>query len=172
MSDEAMNLESNEGFIVDTDIRAEWALKKLSKEKAEFQRLKDVCQEAIEQYKAMIEQYEQEEEKKTAYLRMQLEQFFQSVPHRKTKTQESYRLPSGTLYLKRKPPEFVRDDEKLLKYLKVVNEDKYIKVKETVDWAEYKKTLKISGEAMIDSDGVIVEGIKVVERPPEFVIEI
>lgn len=159
-------------FVIDNDEKAEWALAKIREEQAEAQRIINVCKSMIMHYEEQIKKAEEDFEKKTAYLRWQLEQYFDSVKKRRTKTQEVYKLPSGTLRRKYPKPEFERDEDKLIAWLKERNMNDYIKVKETVDWANLKKSIKVAGNKVVDDNGEVVEGVTVVERPPVFEVEV
>ena len=53
------------------------------------------------------------------------------VPHKVTKTQESYALPSGKLVLKEQKPEWVHDDTQLLPWVKA-NLPEMIRTKESI----------------------------------------
>ena len=100
-----------------------------------------------------------------------LEAYFDTLPHKKTKTQESYPLPSGKLVRKHQDAEFIRNDEELLSWLHENNGEKFIKTKESVDWAGMKKTLSVLGETVVDENGEIIPCIKASERPDVFKVE-
>lgn len=159
-------------FIIDNDEKAEWALAKIREERAEAQRIINVCKNMILHYEEQMKKAEEDFEKKTAYLKSQLEQYFEMVEKRRTKTQEVYKLPSGTLRRKYPKPEFKRDEDKLVAWLKERNMNEYVKVKETVDWANLKKSINVVGNKAVDENGEVVEGIAVVERPPVFEVEV
>lgn len=161
-----------EPFRIDNDEKAEWALAKIREEQAEAQRIMNVCRSMIMHYEQQLKKAEEDLEKKTAYLRSQLEQYFNNVEKRRTKTQEVYKLPSGTLRRKYPGPQFKRDDEKLVKWLKDRQMNEYIKVKESPDWANLKKAIQVVGDKVVDETGEVVEGITVVERPPVFEVEV
>lgn len=161
-----------EPFRIDNDQKAEWALAKIREEQAEAQRIMNVCRSMIMHYEQQLKKAEEDLEKKTAYLRSQLEQYFDSVEKRRTKTQEVYKLPSGTLRRKYPGPQFKRDDDALVKWLKERNMKDYIKVKETADWANLKKAIQVVGNKAVDENGEVVEGITVVDRPPVFEVEV
>ena len=161
-----------EPFKIDNDQKAEWALAKIREEQAEAQRIMNVCRSMIMHYEQQLKKAEEDLEKKTAYLKSQLEQYFDSVEKRRTKTQEVYKLPSGTLRRKYPGPQFKRDDDALVKWLKERNMKDYIKVKETADWANLKKAIQVVGNKAVDENGEVVEGITVVDRPPVFEVEV
>lgn len=103
--------------------------------------------------------------------KQRLRMYFDTLPHKKTATQEKYPLPSGKLVLKDQEPDFERDDKTVIKFLKANGGEKYIKVKEELDWSGLKKTLLIAGETAADENGNPIPGIKVVERERAFTIE-
>ncbi len=145
-----------ERFIVDDDQKAEWCLNKLKeldseKEKwvtfYEMQKKKAVqnCEYGQETFKTMLNDY------------------FMTIPHKETKTQESYSLPSGKLVLKKERTEFEKvDEEALLEWCKKKGKE-FIKVSESVKWADLKARIKDSGE--------LPEGVEVVTKPAEFKVE-
>lgn len=100
-----------------------------------------------------------------------LEAYFDTLPHKKTKTQESYPLPSGKLVRKHQDTEFIRNDDELLSWLHDNNGEKFIKTKESVDWAGMKRTLSVLGETVVDENGEIIPCIKASERPDVFKVE-
>jgi hypothetical protein len=161
-----------EPFRIDNDQKAEWALAKIREEQAEAMRIMNVCKSMILHYEEQMKKAEEGLEKKTAYLKGQLEQYFDSVEKRRTKTQEVYKLPSGTLKRKYPKPEFKRDEDKLLQWLKDRQMSEYIKIKESPDWANLKKMVQIAGDKVVDEDGEIIEGVTIVDRPPVFEVEV
>ena len=169
-----MNNElEQEQFSIDNDVKAEWAIKKIAEERAELQRYINVCETMINEYKAKIEERKQKSENNTSWLESELFRYFNTIEKKKeTKTQVTYELPSGKLLLKKSTTEFVRDDEKLLEYLKNNKQEQYIKVKESIDWTNFKKILSITDDTVIDEDGQVVEGITLQEKQAKFEIEI
>ncbi|NLI58767.1 MAG: hypothetical protein GX387_09670 [Clostridium sp.] len=165
------NSDENDEFIIDNDEKAEWALRKIAEEREEAQHYINVCKSMIAEYEEKIQKEEERLNKKTSYLEGKLQQYFQSVKYKSTKTQKIYKLPSGTLRLKYPQPEFKRDEEKLVNWLK---ENKFldlIKVREVPNWVELKKNIKISGNRVVSEDGQIIEGVEVIEKPPVFEVE-
>ena len=100
-----------------------------------------------------------------------LQSYFESVPHKVTKTQENYALPSGKLVFKKQDPEYKRTDSEVIDWLKKNGGEKYIVTKETLDWASLKKTINVVGDAVADEDGQIMP-ITVVARPDVFKVEL
>lgn len=133
--------------------------------------------EATEQYDKMEAWYAEQlrklaaiRDRTIAWAEHGLRSYLEMVPAKKSKTQISYELPNGKLVLKAQAPEYVRDDEALVPWLKKNKMDSFIKVKESANWAELKKTLKESpdGTAVMTEDGEIVPGVKVEQREMKF----
>lgn len=164
-----------EGFIVDTDLKAEWTCKKIKEETAEAQRIIDICDTMIQQYTLKKEEESKKLESKTGYLKSLLQQYFETLlSKKKTKTQETYKLPSGTLKRKFGTPEFIKDETVLIEWVKGNNEFKneFIKTKESVDWANLKKKITIQGDKVVTEDGEIVDGITVEMKADRFEVEV
>ncbi len=168
MLDEA--IEQSE-FKIDTDQKAEWALNIIREEQAEAQRLINVCNSQILYYQSELKKVQDKLEQKTANLKSMLFEYFQTVPRKATKTQETYTLPSGKLKLKYPQPEYKRDDGTLLKWLKERDMTDYIRVSESPKWGELKKTVQVAGDKAC-IDGEIIDGIQIIEKAPVFDIEI
>jgi len=167
-----ITFEQEEKFVVDNDKKAEWALQKIREKKAEMERYTSVCDEMIHEYEQKKKEAQERYEQETAYFKSQLAQYFESVPKRKTKTQEIYELPGGTLRKKYPAPQYKRDDKKLVEWLKSSGRNDLIKISESADWANLKKSITVKDDMVITEDGEIVEGIEVVERPPTFEVEV
>ena len=160
-----------EQFAITTDESAEWALNKIREEQAEAQRIINVCNSQILRYQQEIKKNQDALEQKTSGLKTLLFDYFQTVPKKKTKTQETYALPSGKLKLKFPAPKYVQDDEKLVKWLESAGMTEYVKVTKTGKWGELKKLSKTVGENVV-IDGEVIDGVKAEERPPVFDVEI
>lgn len=160
----------NENNLVDeievrTDIEAGWQLK----QRKEIMKDRD---ELIDFYKARIKAVEEDAAFKLANIDRALYAFFQTVPHKKTKTQESYQHPLGKLVLKTQAPEFKRDDKTVIAWLKKSPDTvRYIKTKEELDWSSLKADTTVLGNQIVNTDGEVIPGVEVVEREPKFAVE-
>lgn len=88
-----------------------------------------------------------------------------------TKTQTTYKLPTGKLMLKKQNPVFDRNNAELLPWLKA-NLPEMVKVEESPNWAELKKSVKVIGENVATKDGEIIPGVKVTEQEDKFEVEV
>jgi hypothetical protein len=164
---------SAEEFIINTDSKAELALSKLREEQAELKRFELICNEMISQYQFKIQRAQEIHNNKVLGLKTQLQNYFETVPKHTTKTQETYKLPSGTLKRKFGGVEFIKDEAKLLQWVKDNGgKDDFIQVKETVKWAELKKRLIQKDDCMLTEDGEVVPGVELQKKPDKFEIEV
>lgn len=162
----AMSTSTCEPFRVMDDKAAEWCIRKIREAQNEKQRWRDYYAE--QQHKI-----DQEADNSIGYFEALLADYFELVPHKRTKTQESYQLPGGKLVRRQQTPEYQRDETALLPWLRI-NAPDLIKVTEAADWAAVKKRLSIApdGETVTTEDGEIIPGIKAAQRPDVFRVEI
>ena len=118
-------------------------------------------------YKTQLKRMKEKRDATVAWAEGCLRGYFEMVPKKETKTQQSYQLPSGKLVMKMPGPAFDHDDKTLIPWLKK-NWPEYVKIEESVDWKELKKQLKVSGTGMVTEDGEVVPGVKVTPKQPEF----
>lgn len=91
----------------------------------------------------------------------------------------SIKLPSGTLSFRKQAPRFYFDDLKeagaqskqLLAFVKA-NGGKYLKVEESVDWANLKPRLKLIGDQVVYEDtGEVIGGLHAEILPDKFTVK-
>lgn len=152
---------------------ADWALKKIKTERDELDRITALAEQEIARLKEQVERAKRRYEQNTAFLTSMLEQFFDTVEHKKTKTgTESYRLLHGQLV--RKPGGFKPepDHEKLVAWLRQNGYENLVKVEESARWGDLKKQITFTGTiATITETGEIVEGVNVTETAPAFSVK-
>ena len=139
-----------------------------------------VKRQAEEHYKAMeawyalkLQQEKARMERRVAWAEANLRAYFEGLAPgitKATKTQKSYDLPHGKLVLKHMEPKYDTNDEKLVPWLKANDRAELVKVKETADWQNLKKVLKLTpdGASMATADGEIVPGITVTPQEDKF----
>lgn len=152
---------------------ADWALKKIKLEKDEHDRIVALAQQEIARLTDQITKANRRYEQNTSFLTSMLAEFFETVPHKKTKTgTESYRLLNGQLVKKPAGIKLQPDDKKLVAWLRAAGREDLIKVEAKAMWVELKKQIEMVGTvAMMPDTGEIVEGIDVVEVPPAFSVK-
>lgn len=160
--EEMEQLEGQEVPMLD-DMDAEYMLTIIRQADAEYQKMESW-------YAHMVEKAREKRDRKVAWAENNLRAYFDIVPAKATKTQKTYDLPSGKLVLKHQEPKYDTKDEELVPWLKKNQMPELVKVKESADWANLKKQLKVSpdGTAMVTQDGEIVPGITVTQREDKF----
>lgn len=166
MSEQMITTADDIPFAVTNDQTAEWAVKKMREAAEDTKRWTEYYDK---QLSAIRRANEDTIQRMTAYLA----DYFDAVPHRKSKTQESYQLPSCKLVRKAQQPEYVRDEEALCRYLDTAGREDLIKITRRADWAAIKKTITVMSDGTcVDEDGTVVEGVQAFPRAPVFAIEI
>ena len=156
--------ETKQGWSCETDQDAEWCLLQIRRAQAEKERWKAHYADALKSVTAACDD---------TISRMEafLMDYFKTVPHKRTKTEENYTLPSGKLMIKTQDISFDYDEDELTKWLKA-NGKGFVKVKETPDWAGLKDTLCVIGDTVADENGEVIPCIKAVEREPVFKVQL
>lgn len=171
-----MDIELKEGFVITDDNLADWALRKIRDEEAERDRLISIAQNQIQELQEKMKDPNEKCDRDTSFLKGCLAQYMNKVPHKSTKTQETYQLLTGKLVLK-KPSQkmIVPDDNKLLDYLDKESYKDYIKTKCSPDWAGFKKILEIqNGDVINKETGEVInpEIIAIEDVPASFDIKL
>lgn len=165
----------NEGWKIRNDEEADWWIEVNEEKLIEVRRLKMQLENKIMFYKEKLDKVIQEEEYIMEKRDGKLAEYFETLNEKamkKTKTMLKYRLPSGELVKKFPGPEFKRDNETLVKWLEENHMDEYIEVRKQAKWGELKKVVNVVNGTVVTEDGEIVEGVEVVERAPEFKVEV
>lgn len=144
---ELLEEDKEERFVVDSDTKALWAIRKINEAKQERERL-------VAFYNKQIEKAEQEETRHVDWLMAKLEDYAATLPMKLAKTQRSYELPGAKLIFKKPHAVICHDDEKIIAALKAKGDTEFIKTVEKLDWAGLKKRFQEDGEAV---DGISVE---------------
>ena len=158
--------DAREEFTVTDDAAAEWCMKKIKEAESDRAMWKA-------HYDAQMEKVNKAADETINYFTAKLEEYFANVPHKATKTQESYTLPGGKLIRKKQQPKFETDDEALVPWLEDNFLGQLVKVKKTADWAALKKVCSVTpdGEHVATDEGEIIPGVTVTQRPDVFKVE-
>lgn len=143
---------ANPMYMIDNDQEADAAIRRIAKAKEE-------CNRFCEFYRQQIENVQASTAAKVERIEMHLMEYFLTVPHRETKTQSKYKLPSGELVMQKPGIDYARDNDKLLAWCKS-NAPQYVKTKEEPAWAEIKAYIKETGD--------VPDGVEIVETPEQF----
>ena len=159
-------VDEPQGFTVTDDSAAQWCMEKIREAEADRAMWKA-------HYEAQMEKVNKAADESIAYFTAKLEEYFANVPHKATKTQESYTLPGGKLIRKKQQPKFETDDEALVPWLEENFMSQLVKVKKSADWAALKKVVSVTpdGEHVATDEGEIIPGVTVTQRPDVFKVE-
>ena len=164
--------EDPEHFVIDSDIKADWALRKIREADEECERMNNVRRQRIETLQTAIEDEEAIRDRKKANLTALLRDYMATVPARETKTQFKYDLPSGTLVMKKPSTAMVADTDKLTAWLRGASMDDFLKVTTSPRWGEFKKHLTVldDGKIVFDETGEVLPDdiVTAIESPAEF----
>jgi len=160
----------NESFVVDSDSKANWALRKIAEHQANIANIRAFVASEIERLEDYENAMTDPEQSNIDWLEQLLRPYAaKQLEGQKTKT---YKLPCGKCSFKKDTVTITRDENALLAFCKA-NAPDYVKVKESVDWAGYKKQCTIDDGKMITPDGEIVAGVTVQPEGPDiFKVEV
>jgi hypothetical protein len=147
-----------------------WAMRKI---KSINTRLADVKLTATAEI-SRIREWAQAEEEKADRERAFFEHLLKDYAER-LRTEDpkfkSLKLPHGKIAFRKQSPEFIRDNNILLAWIKA-NRPEFVRVKEEPDWSSLKKEVAVAGEQAVDANGEIIEGVTVVTREDKFSVEV
>ena len=157
-----------ENLIVFNDVEAEEKICEIRDTCAERDRIIEACWARIESYKRIIQTEADKAAQKIAWLENGLQCYFNSVEHQSTKTQETYRLPTGKLKMKYAFERMVPDEEAL-----IASYPAFVEHKPSLKWGELKKQLAIVDSKVVDTEtGEIVQGVTLDAVPSKFIVEV
>lgn len=162
----------NEGFKVNDDQTANWALRKIKQYQDKQKSNNELAQAEIEK----IESWNKQENEKA----QQSIDYFQSLlAHYAMKKREedpkfkSQKLPHGYIGFRKKQPKWNYQDDVLLETLKKNQLTDFIKVKEQLDKASIKKAFEVVDGKVINPDtGEVIEGVSVEEQGEDFTVKV
>ncbi|MBO7669707.1 MAG: host-nuclease inhibitor Gam family protein [Oscillospiraceae bacterium] len=165
----------DEGFTIDTDDKAEWAVRKIKATMDDAQRRADLCDREIARYTAEKARILKSAEDGTAFLRAHLRAYFEAHGERHKVTKagtRKYALISGTLVLKAQQPDIERDEDALIAWA-ALNEPELVRTEKHVAWGELKKRCHAEGTSMVlDETGEVLPGVTVTPKAPVFQVEV
>ena len=164
--EEAEGTELVSRWHIENDQDADWAVQKIQKAKAELDRWRRY-------YGGLIEKVESNTERTVEFFTERLKEYFDTVPHKETKTTEKYPLPSGDLILKKPKTVWNHDDGELLDWLKKNGFSEFVKVTEKPDWAGFKKRLTEGSDGVIceSETGLVCDVVKSEMSDPDFEVK-
>lgn len=156
-------------FVIEDPRAANWAVMRVKEERARRDLFIDAAQAQIEHLNQQIQDKQQKCDQSTAYWLFKLDEYLNTAPAKRAKTQVSLDLPAGKLVRKLPRQEYIRDNELLAEILAGTD---YVDTKPVLRWAELKKDIDIvNGAVVLKTTGEVLEGIAVEEKPAAFDIK-
>ena len=156
--------EQQDGFKIDSDSKAEWAVKRIKEAEREQNRLLALVDEERAELDVREKEILDNYAKKTDGLKALLEEYLRAQyakeEARETNTQITYQLLSGKLVYKKSGLELKQNADVLVNWCKEHLPDA-IKVTYTPKWAEIKKNIKVvDGVPVYAPTGEVVDGVE------------
>ena len=170
--------KENNNFVIDNDSKANWALRKIRHMKQNQKKNKKLAESQIEKIKKEIDEINH-------WLEKENDKIQKNIDFMKTKLKnyaydlkdenpglKTHNLPFGALKFRKRRPKWNYEDDRLLEFAQK-NLKEAIKVKKKVDKRKLKKKSEVVGDkAVLEDTGEIIEGVKVVQRPEKFKIDV
>lgn len=157
-----------QGFVIDDDSKADWALSKISQYKKKIEENNLLAEEKIYKIESWNKQVNDEAQQSVDYFQSLLAEYAETIRKENPKF-KTLKLPSGRIRYKKQQPKWHYKDDEVVEALKDAGMTDYIKVKETPSKSDIKKAFVVSDGKVINPDtGEIVTGIEVEEREDKF----
>ena len=163
-------------FEIDDASKANWAVEKVIEEQKRFDLYAEAVNAQILDLKTKLADEADRVDGRTSFLRCKLMDYLDSVPAKKSKTQKSLKLPSGTIVQKYESKKLstkrgdttstkINTDDDLIKWCEDNNVD-VLKESKSIDWATLKKDLIIDGDNVIyKPTGEICDALDIMREP-------
>lgn len=162
--EEPQDEEQRARFRIQNEDMANWAVQKIAKERAAYREAQAVAEEQTQRIDTWLAGKKAELERAEGFFGGLLAAYYLPVYEESDEHRKTFKLPAGAVQIRKQQPEYVRDDARLLKWLKRNKLRGYIEKVEKPKWGELKKRLRQAGERVVDENGEVVDGVLVVER--------
>jgi hypothetical protein len=154
--------EERERFRIETKDQAAWALRKMSRIKAEQDENTQAAQAEIDRIAVWRNEENEKLQRSISFFESLLHEYFMQLREDDPKL-KTMKLPHGTLKMRAQQPQYEYDESLMLPWAKK-NLPEAVVVKESVAKTPVKKHIKDTGE--------MVPGVEIVERPERFSVEV
>lgn len=154
--------EERERFKIESKDQAAWALRKMSRIKAEIEENNRVAQAEIDLIVSWRDEENEKLERSISFFESLLHEFFLQLRESDPKL-KTMKLPHGTLKMRAQQPQYEYDEDVLLPWAKE-NLPEAVVTKESVAKNPVKKHIQETGET--------VPGVTITERPEKFAVEV
>lgn len=159
-------------FVIDDEQKANWALRKIRSIKEKKQTNSDIAEAEIEKIQAWESEVNHTLDNEITHFETMLTQY--ALKCRETDPKfKTLKLPYGKIGFRKQQPSWTYDTDTVLSTLKQSGLTQFIRVKEELDKANFKKAVKVHGNSVINPDtGEIIPGVTVEEREDQIKVEV
>ena len=157
-------VQADDRFIIDTDDKADWALRKIKEAENEIEKVEYFAESQIRQVENWKAKETDKHHESIDYFQSLLAEYLQNKRKEDPKL-KSITLPTGNVGFRKRQPKWVYNDDVLLKALENENMNDLIRVKKEVNKKAIKKEFKVvDGNVINPETGQVIEGIQIVEQ--------
>jgi len=161
---------TNQPFRITNLDQANWAVRKIARIETARQECRALVEQEMAKLNTWLKSEEEDYDQERSFFEYLLRNYLDEQQQQDSKL-KTIKLPNGKIGLRKQQPEFQRDNDKLLAWLKKNRQD-LVKVKEEPDWAGLKAVAAVLGNTMADPEtGEVIEGVTVVHRPDKLHVE-
>jgi len=161
-----------ETFVVDTDEKANWALRKIKQAQQKQIEANALATEEQDKIEAWYQSEREKAQRDIDYFQGLLA-YYALEKREKDPKFKSQKLPNGRIKFVKKQPKYNYDDKAVVEFLKNNNRTDLIRVKEEPSKSDIKKAFVVNEDNLIDPDtGEVVDGITVEYLEDEFKVEV
>jgi phage host-nuclease inhibitor protein Gam len=157
-------------FVVDSMEKAIWAMRKIANIDLSVEEVNKAADAEIERINAWRDEEVRIISSQRKFFEGLLEGYHRRIMAENPK-KKTIKLPHGQLQIRAQKPDFIRDDEKIIKWAEK-EMPKVVIRKPKLDWSALKDSLKVDGSMAFSSNGEIIPGITVVPRGDKFNIKL
>jgi hypothetical protein len=173
--DQDLLTEEQQGFIIDNDEKADWAIRKVLRLQQKNNDIKQLAELQINKIKQWQERESEGNDSSINYLTALLAPYAKSQLDGKKKT---VKMPSGNVSFRSVSPGYFiagnkvdGKNQRLIDHVKK-SDPEYLKIEESVNWSEFKDTLTpLSTGKVLTNDGEVLDFISAVEYPDSISIK-
>ena len=149
-------------FVVDSLSSADWVMRKIKENKDRSGEIIDYAKEEIQRLQKFIKKEEMKRDNNTAYLEHLLENYL--LQRREEDPNFKLKTVTGTAST-RKSTSWNYDEDKLIDFLKKNDMTEFIRVKEEVNKADFKKAAKVTDSGVVVTEaGEVIDGVEVTQE--------
>src|SRR5690625_961543 len=160
----AEEVNADDRFIIDSDDKADWALRKIKEAENEIEKVEYFAESQVRQIENWKAKETDKHHESIDYFQSLLAEYLHNKRKEDPKL-KSITLPTGNVGFRKRQPKWVYNDEVLLESLESENMNDLIRVKKELNKKAIKKEFKVvDGNVINPETGQVIEGIQIVEQ--------